>query len=132
MSTKPPKKSQRIIIADDDPAILRLVKTIVEKEGYQVVEANNGRDAHKILQQDANFVAAIFDITMPHVTGLDLARFMQSEKPLKNIPVIIMTAEHGLNVQSDSFAAGAVVFIPKPFTNTQLQTMLRMLIQTSA
>jgi CheY-like chemotaxis protein len=47
------------------------------------------------------------------------------------IPVMMMTAEQNPKLSSDSFAAGAVVFLPKPFTTSQLQVMLRMLISKS-
>ncbi len=117
----------QILVADDDPAILRLIKAVVEKEGFTVVMARDGREAYKCLQSD-EFVAAILDVVMPHIQGTELARFMQSEERLKNIPVMIMTAEQNPRLSSDSFAAGAVVFLPKPFTNNQLQVMLRMLI----
>jgi CheY-like chemotaxis protein len=53
---------------------------------------------------------------------------MKSEKRFMNIPVMMMTAEQDPKLPSDSFAAGAVVFLPKPFTTNQLQTMLRMLV----
>lgn len=118
----------RILVADDDPAILRLVKTIVEKAGYEVVTARDGREAYKILQADSNFTAAIFDVVMPHIQGPELVRFMQTEKRLMKIPVMMMTAEQNPKLSSDSFAAGAVVFLPKPFTTAQLQVMLKMLV----
>jgi CheY-like chemotaxis protein len=118
----------RILVADDDPAILRLVKTIVEKAGYEVVTARDGREAYKILQTDSNFTAAIFDVVMPHIQGPELVRFMQTEKRLMKIPVMMMTAEQNPKLSSDSFAAGAVVFLPKPFTTAQLQVMLKMLV----
>lgn len=121
----------RVLVADDDPAILRLVKTIVEKEGYTVVTARDGRDAYKILQAGEPFVAAIFDVVMPYIQGTELVRYMQSEKRLMKIPVIIMTAEQNPRLSSDSFSAGAVAFLPKPFTTAQLQTMLKMFVQKS-
>ena len=123
-----PKDSRRIIVADDDPAILRLVTTILEKEGYTVVTARDGREAYKILQEDTNFTAAVFDVVMPHISGPELVRYMKTEKRLMRIPVMMMTAEQDPKLSSDSFAAGAVVFLPKPFTTAQLQIMLRMLI----
>lgn len=118
----------RILIADDDPAILRLVKTIVEKAGYEVITARDGREAYKILESDADFTAAIFDVVMPHIQGPELVRYMQTEKRLMRIPVMMMTAEQNPKLSSDSFAAGAVVFLPKPFTTAQLQVMLKMLV----
>ena len=119
---------RRILVADDDPAILRLVTAVLEKEGYRVTPARDGREAFKILQSDSDFVAGIFDVVMPHIQGPDLVRHMRTEKRLMRIPVMIMTAEQSPKLSSDSFAAGAVVFLPKPFTTTQLQVMLRMLV----
>lgn len=118
----------RILVADDDPAILRLVSTIVEKEGFSVVSARDGREAYKLLQADSDFTAAVLDVVMPHISGPELVRHMRTEKRSMRIPVMMMTAEQDPKLSSDSFAAGAVVFLPKPFTTTQLQTMLRMLV----
>jgi len=126
------QNSRRILVADDDPAILRLVTTLVEKEGYSVVAARDGGEALRILKADANFVAAILDVVMPQVEGTEIVRYMKSEKRLMRIPVMMMTAEQNPKLTSDSFAAGAVVFLPKPFTSSQLQIMLRMMITRSA
>ena len=126
-----PSPSRRILVADDDPAILRLVKVIVEKEGYEVVTATDGREAYKFLQSGGEFSACIFDVVMPHIQGPELVRYMKTERKLMKIPVMMMTAEQNPKLSSDSFAAGAVVFLPKPFTTSQLQVMLRMLISKS-
>jgi CheY-like chemotaxis protein len=118
----------RVLVADDDPAILRLVTTILEKEGFAVVGVRDGREAYKALQENANFTAAVLDVVMPHIQGPELVRFMRTENRYNKIPVMMMTAEQDPKLSSDSFAAGAVVFLPKPFTTIQLQTMLRMLV----
>jgi CheY-like chemotaxis protein len=119
---------RRMLVADDDPAILRLIATILEKENFTVVAARDGREAYKILQTDPNFMAAILDVVMPHISGPELVRYMKSEERLRRIPVMMMTAEQDPKLSSDSFSAGAVVFLPKPFTTAQLQIMLQMLI----
>ena len=118
----------KILVADDDPAILRLVRTILEKEGYAVTTARDGKEAYKALQDSTSITAAGFDVVMPHIAGPELVRYMKSEKRFMNIPVMMMTAEQDPKLSRDSFAAGAVVFLPKPFTTSQLQTMLRMLV----
>jgi CheY-like chemotaxis protein len=128
LSTNDNQSKGRVLVADDDPAILRLVTAILEKEGLAVVGAHDGREAYKALQDDANFTAAVFDVVMPHISGPELVRYMRTEKRFNNIPVMMMTAEQDPKLSSDSFAAGAVVFLPKPFTTAQLQTMLRMLV----
>ena len=121
-------ENRRMLVADDDPAILRLITTILEKENFNVVMARDGREAYKILQADPNFTAAILDVVMPHISGPELVRYMKSEERLKRIPVMMMTAEQDPKLSSDSFSAGAIVFLPKPFTTAQLQIMLQMLI----
>ena len=121
-------ENRRMLVADDDPAILRLIATILEKENFTVVTARDGREAYRILQSDPEFTAAILDVVMPHISGPELVRFMKSEERLKRIPVMMMTAEQDPKLSSDSFAAGAIVFLPKPFTTAQLQIMLQMLI----
>ena len=123
---------RRILVADDDPAILRLVTAILEKENFGVVSARDGREAYKILQSDQDFTAAILDVVMPHISGPELVRFMKTEKRLMRIPVMMMTAEQDPKLSSDSFAAGAVVFLPKPFTTAQLHIMLQMLISKAS
>ena len=128
----PDKIKGRILVADDDPAILRLVSTILEKEGFAVVAACDGREAYKTLQSDADFTAAVFDVVMPHISGPELVRQMRTEKRFTRIPVMMMTAEQDPKLSSDSLAAGAVVFLPKPFTPIQLQMMLRMLVSKAA
>ncbi len=126
MSENNPKG--RVLVADDDPAILRLVTTILQKEGYTVIGARDGKEAYKALQDNSGFTAAVFDVVMPHIQGPELVRYMKTEKRFMSIPVMMMTAEQDPKLSRDSFAAGAVVFLPKPFTTVQLQTMLRMLV----
>ena len=123
--------SRRILVADDDPVIRHLVAAIVKKEGYDVVLASDGRDAYRILQKDADFKAAIFDMMMPHLEGLDLIRYMSTEKRLMRIPVMMITSEPDLKLMASSFAAGATVYLSKPFTTEQLQTTLQMLLSNS-
>src|SRR6267143_4491607 len=125
---KKSKEFGRILVADDDPAILRLVQTILEKDNYSVVTARDGREAYKIIQHDTDFIAAVLDVVMPHISGPELVRYMKTEKRSMRIPVMMMTAEQDPKLSSDSFAAGAVVFLPKPFTTAQLHIMLQMLI----
>jgi CheY-like chemotaxis protein len=131
MVLSPRQTSPRILVADDDPVIRHLVTSIVKKEGYTPVVATDGREALRILQKDADFRAAIFDMMMPHVEGLEIIRHMRTEKRLMRIPVMMITSEQDLELMKNSFAAGATVFLPKPFTPAQLQTMLRMLLSKS-
>lgn len=118
----------RVLIADDDPVMRHLITTIIKQQDYEPVVANDGREAYRILQSDSQFKAAILDMTMPFLEGLDLVRYMRSEKRLMQIPIMMITAEQDTKLMSSSFAAGATAFLPKPFTPGQLQSAIRMLL----
>lgn len=118
---------RRVLVADDDALTLRMVSAIVESEGYQAVPAADGLQALSLLQQGSTFSAAIFDMNMPHLQGLDLIRYMKADGVLRRIPVGMITAERDPKIWDESLAAGASVFLPKPFTPPQVQMVLRML-----
>jgi CheY-like chemotaxis protein len=61
----------RILVVDDDPIIMQLVKDVIEEEGYSVVSAENGSEAFRILQKDQKFAAGVFDVKMPSIQGTD-------------------------------------------------------------
>jgi CheY-like chemotaxis protein len=121
----------KVLLADDDDLTLRMLTAIVEAEGYEAVPAQDGRQALEILQRDAQFSAAIFDMTMPYLKGLDLILFMKADERLRHVPIGMITAEQDPKVWDDSVAAGASVFLPKPFTPPQVKMLLRMLVRPS-
>jgi CheY-like chemotaxis protein len=120
--------TKRVLIADDDPIIRRLLSSAVTSAGYTAVVVDDGRAAFRMLQSDADFIAALLDLRMPGLNGIDLIRHMRTEKRLQRIPVLLITAEQDLKVMSDGFAAGAVAFLSKPLTVDKLQTALSMLL----
>ncbi|HET6979132.1 MAG TPA: response regulator [Pyrinomonadaceae bacterium] len=124
-----PQKTQRILIADDDPIIRHLVTRLIENEGLEPVVVEDGGAAYRLLQTDANFCGAIFDMMMPQLAGLDVIRFMNTEKRLLRIPVMMITSEQDLRLMANSFAAGVTLFLPKPFTPVQFQATLRLLVR---
>jgi CheY-like chemotaxis protein len=120
--------SKRILIADDDPVMRHLLISIVKKEGYEAVAVDDGRQAFRLLQSDADFRAGIFDMKMPHLEGLDIIRYMRTEKRLQRIPVMMITAEQDLQLMVKSFVAGVTVFLSKPCTAEQIESTLRILL----
>jgi len=120
--------SRRVLVAEDDAATMLMVRAILDREGYTSVPARNGREAYQILRADADFAAAILDMNMPHLRGLDVVIYMNTEKRLRRIPVLVMTAEKDLQLWAQSHAAGVLFFLPKPFTTERMKTMVRLLI----
>jgi CheY-like chemotaxis protein len=128
MPVNPRLRARRILIADDDPIIRHMVTRFVELEGCQPVVVHDGGEAFRLLQTDASFSAAIFDMVMPHLEGIELMRFMRTEKRLMRIPVMMITSETDLKLMANSFAAGVTIFLPKPFTTEQFQSTFRLLL----
>jgi CheY-like chemotaxis protein len=119
---------RRVLVADDDPVMRLLVTTALKERDHEAVLATDGREAYRILQADSQFRAAILDMSMPYLEGLDLIRYMRSERRLMRIPILIITAEQDLNLMASSFTAGATAFLSKPVTPEQLQSAIRMLL----
>ena len=123
-----PRAPARILVVDDDPLTGQLLLGIGSREGYEVVSVADGRQAFRMLKSDAGFAAAVFNLTLPHLNGVDLVRYMKSEKRLMRIPVVIVAGDNGLKLIADSFAAGALAFLPKPFTTEKLALTLRLVM----
>jgi two-component system response regulator MtrA len=124
--------TKRILIADDDPVMRHLLTSIVRKEGYDAIVVDDGREAYRMLQTDADFSAGIFDMMMPHLEGIDIIRYMKTEKRLRRIPVVMVSAETDLSLMAKSFGAGATVFLTKPFDPNKFQSTLRTLLKSSS
>lgn len=120
----------RVLIADDDPVIRHLLAAVIRQQQCEAIIATDGREAYRVLQSDSKFRAAILDISMPFLDGLNLVQYMRSEKRLMKIPIMIVTAEEDLKLLTESFSAGAVAFLPKPFTPEQLEGAVRMLLHS--
>jgi DNA-binding NtrC family response regulator len=120
----------RVLIADDDPKTAETLASIADGSAYRIVCTRDGREAYRVLIDDADFAAAIFNMTMPHLRGVDLVRHMKTEKRLMRIPVIIISGDNGLHTVADSFAAGAIAFLAKPFAAEQLQRTLLLALSS--
>lgn len=83
----------RVLIADDDRDARVLWTAVAEAENLKVTEAEDGRQAIEILTQDNGFNLVILDVNMPFVEGYEVLRHMRQDDRLKNIPVIISTAD---------------------------------------
>jgi CheY-like chemotaxis protein len=114
-----------VLIADDDASIIRFVTAVVEGEGLEALPARDGKEAYKQLKSGKQIIAAIVDVRMPYIEGTELVKFMRSDEKFARVPVIMTTGEHLTKVAAATHGAGAVAFLPKPFTNHQLRMILR-------
>ena len=114
-----------VLIADDDAGIIRFVTAVVEGEGLEALPARDGKQAYQILRSGKTIVAALIDVKMPYIEGTEIVKFMRTNEKYAGIPVIMMTGEHHATSAGGIKSAGAMAFLPKPFTNHQLRLVLR-------
>jgi CheY-like chemotaxis protein len=119
---------QRILVADDDPGVRQLLKTVLELlGGYQVVEAVNGSQA-LLLAQVEQPVLVILDRRMPGLTGDEVCSELRRHPATSALPVVMLSTDSGDDVQGYAFLAGANAFVQKPFHPSQLlETVNRLL-----
>lgn len=120
------RKLARVLVVDNDPLTAELLRAVAQQEGYQVVTATDGRDAFRMLKSNADYAAAVFNMTMPNLNGVDLVRHMKTERRLIRIPVVIVAGGQGVKLITESFAAGALAFLPKPLTSSKLAQIVRL------
>lgn len=103
---------QKILIADDDYLLRDLLKDILEKEDYQVEEAEDGIQALEMIEEKKDFDLIILDIMMPGKNGKEVLREIRKTS---RIPVIMLTALGDTKSELEGFSLGACDYVSKPF-----------------
>ncbi len=117
----------RILVIDDEPLIVKLLKHNLEKVGYSVLSAGNGREGLELLEEEQVDVV-LLDIMMPEMDGMEvLRRLKAAERPLM---VIMLTAKATIDTAVACMKEGAHDFLSKPFDMDRLQITIRNALQT--
>lgn len=115
----------RILIADDDPASLLLLKAQLRRMGHEVTAVRDGPEAWSALEK-VHFPVVLSDCMMPGLDGFELCGRVRAEKAGPYTYVILLTAHEGREQHRQGMEAGADDFLPKPFDPEQLQARLRV------
>jgi CheY-like chemotaxis protein/phosphoribosyl 1,2-cyclic phosphodiesterase len=121
----------RILVADDDRAVLQVLATVLSGDGYQVVTAEDGVTALELARKDA-FDLILLDVQMPRLDGLAAARELRLEARLANVPIVMLTARTADRDIEAAFAEGVTDYITKPFAVAQLRARVRSWLSRSA
>jgi len=119
--------TKQILVVDDDQLMHRLFQHHLEKAGYQMLSAMNGREALEIASRE-NPGLIVMDIMMPEVDGLAALRELKKADATRTIPVIVITANSHHLARKESENCGAALFLTKPFSPTQLLNEIRRLV----
>jgi two-component system phosphate regulon response regulator PhoB len=116
-----------LLIADDEPAILDLVRFTLEDPQVRIVEASDGAAALELAQQ-ARPDVALLDVKMPRLSGLDVCRRLRELPECAHTRVVLLTAAAQAQDRQRGLAAGADHYLTKPFSPLALLTLVRSLM----
>lgn len=117
------KNTPKILIIDDVIINLEILKSIIEEEGYEVLEATSVQEAIDVMNETVPQLI-LSDISMPGMNGLEFCRMIKRNPRTRDIPVVFITVLDSPEEKEQAFEAGAVDFIPKPFE--QVEVIMRV------
>lgn len=112
----------KILVADDDELLRNLLRDILEKEGYEVTEAEDGIRALEYFRQDPDLKMVLLDIMMPGKDGMEVLREIRKTS---SVPVIMLTALGDSEDEVEGFRLGACDYVTKPFHREVLLARIR-------
>jgi DNA-binding response OmpR family regulator len=115
--------SKKIMIADDDPAIVDAIELLLEFEGYQVSTTIDGSTVLDMKMELPDLL--LLDVWMSGEDGRDICKKLKQSELTKNIPVIMVSASH--DIKESALAAGADDFLAKPFQMNELLGKIKKL-----
>jgi two-component system response regulator MprA len=120
----------KILVVDDERAVRESLRRALELEGYEVELAGDGEEALRLLGEHAPADAAILDVLMPGIDGLEVCRRLRAAG--NGVPVLMLTARAEVDSRVAGLDAGADDYLPKPFALAELLARLRALLRRAA
>src|ERR1700680_333800 len=120
----------RILVAEDDPALRRLIEMLLSNQGYDVRAVGDGADALETVAEWAPD-ALVVDVMMPRLSGLSVCRELRAQPQFATVPIIPLTARCFDEDIQKVMELGGIEFMNKPFNPRQLMSALEELIPQS-
>ena len=122
-----PRTVPLVLVADDDEDILTLVALRFRRSGLEVILARDGEEALELIQTRAPD-AAVLDIAMPKLTGLEVVRRVRDSEATKSMPIVLLTARAAEKDVELGLDAGADEYITKPFSPQDLYACVQSVL----
>ncbi len=130
MSSAPNQAQATILIVDDFDDTRLLLRTWLEKKGYRVIEAENGKEA-VTTAEDKRPDLIIMDVEMPELDGLSATRQIRALENFERVPIVAVSAYGADQFRADALNAGCNEYVSTPFEPEELEQLIITLIQTS-
>ncbi|MBV1959542.1 MAG: EAL domain-containing protein [Pseudomonadales bacterium] len=122
------KEGSKILVVDDDPLLRGLVCVLLKRAGYEVIEADSGKEALPLIELHQPDLA-LLDVNMPEMSGLEVCAWLRTEKNDGETVVLMMTGMADNESIENAFDVGATDFIEKPFNNYLLRHRVHYLLR---
>ena len=122
--------NEKILIVDDEPDLLELVRDTLEMAGYTVITASDGEEGLKSITEDSPDLV-ILDIKMPKIDGMEVLERVRKNPLLNELPVIMLTSLKGEGIIREAKEVGANDYIVKPFNQIDLLNRVKRVISSS-
>jgi CheY-like chemotaxis protein len=116
---------KKVLIVDDDMRNIFALSTVLEEHDMNIVSADNGRDAIRLLREDREVDIVLMDIMMPEMDGIETMREIRKIPDLKTLPIVAVTAKAMKGDREKCLEAGAWDYLSKPVDSQQLLAVLR-------
>jgi DNA-binding NarL/FixJ family response regulator len=116
-------KPRRVLVVDDEPAILGFIRTSLKANRYEVITASDGTEALKLIESEKPDIV-LLDVLMPGKDGLQVLHELRT---FSKLPVIVFSAKTGL--RGKALGLGANDFVAKPFTPDQMVRRIKLLLE---
>ena len=113
----------KILVVDDEPALLRLMEFVLAKQGHTMVTATNGEEALDLVRKQRPDLI-VLDIMMPKLDGYQVAEAIRADDDLKHTPIIMLSAKAQEEDIERGVAAGVDRYVTKPFSPDELSTIV--------
>lgn len=120
-------QGEYILTVDDNPDVISIIKGILEEKGYKVISANSGHEALEILQSNKPSLI-LTNVMMPGIDGFELLIQLKKQPQTAAIPVVVVTTRQTIEDEAGAYRLGAVGYLRKPFTSTDLLNCVSSII----
>ena len=124
------EKKKRVMVVDDDPSLVKVMRIYLERSGFEVHVATDGQMALELLDRVRPHLM-VLDIRLPKIDGLKVCRLIRVDRGNKRLPIIVLTAHHSQERKRQIMAAGANLYLTKPLDMSKLVKHTKELISAS-
>ena len=120
---------KKVLVVDDSKAIRQIERKYLEEMGFEVLEAQNGEEALKVVQEHPDIALILLDWHMPVMNGYEFLVKLRSNPEWRDIKVMMVTTENQQKSVIDAIMAGANEYLMKPFDKEMLETKIKYILE---